>query len=277
LVRCALALNSKKGRDKNDAFLIEGFILIDEALRAGLEIEQIFVRGGAEPSAAGSETAAWLASAEGCCEDICSKVAEPLKTARPIALAENIFDEIAGTVTPQGVMAVVKKPRAAGLEEVLFHASSILVMDRIQDPGNAGTLIRTAFASGIAAVVCVNGTVDIFSPKVVRSAAGAIFRMPIVPQVGAAEIIAALSDAGFSLKAMDMRGGKAYSDADLTGRVAIAVGNESGGLSAEFAAAADEIVNIPMRDGAESLNAAIAAGIVMYERNRQEKQVQGEA
>ncbi|MDR0519362.1 MAG: RNA methyltransferase, partial [Clostridiales Family XIII bacterium] len=236
-VRRALALHNKKGRDKNGAFLIEGSILISEAAKAGLEIEQVFVRGG-------------MAGMDIPCG------------ASAIALPENIFDEIADTVTPKGVMAVAKKPDAAASDDIIGSASSVLVLDRLQDPGNVGTLVRTAFAAGMGAVACVRGTADVYSLKVVRAAAGALFRIPIVEFADAAHAATALSRAGFSLKALDMSGGKSYSVADLSGRVAIAVGNEGGGLSEGFLAAADEVVSIPMADGAESLNAAVAAGIV---------------
>jgi TrmH family RNA methyltransferase len=251
-VRRALALHHKKGRDKNNAFLTEGFILIKEAISAGLEIEQIFFRGALAPDEAG--------------EDIRRDMPG---SADMLALTEEIFDEIADTVTPQRVMAVVKKPSAEDAKKTLASNSSVLVLDRIQDPGNVGTLIRTAFASGIGTVLCVKGTADAYALKVVRSAAGALFQIPVAQTGSAAETVAELARTGYSLKALHMIGEKAYSDADLSGRVAIVVGSEGGGLSEDFIAAADEIISIPMRAGAESLNAAIAAGIVMYERNRQ--------
>jgi TrmH family RNA methyltransferase len=264
-VRRALALHNKKGRDKNDAFLTEGFILIKEAISAGREIEQIFLRGEAAISA-GSETKQGFLRSDEIAEEIRAGIPD---SAEILTLPEKIFDEIADTVTPQGVMAIVKKPNAADAKKALTNSSSILVLDRLQDPGNVGTLIRTAFASGIGAVACVKGTADVYALKVVRAAAGALFRIPVAQTGSAAETIAELKKAEYSLKTLQMDGGKAYSKADLSGRVAIIVGNEGSGVSDAFVAEADEIISIPMQEGAESLNAAIAAGIVLYERNRQ--------
>jgi TrmH family RNA methyltransferase len=251
----------KKGRDEDGAFIIEGFILIGDAARAGIEIERVFWRGpdpGGREGAEGAREAELRALLAGGGES-------PGSGFEALSLAEELFDGIADTVSPKGVIAVAKKPRYPAER----RGDALLVLDRIRDPGNVGALIRTADALGAGGALCVKGTADPFSPKVVRAAAGALFRLPVYESGGPEETLSALRAEGYRIVALDARGPALCWETDLTGRVALVVGNEGEGVSPCFTGSADAVVRVPMTEGAESLNAAAAAGMAMYERCRQ--------
>jgi TrmH family RNA methyltransferase len=249
-VKRARRLLSKKARDTDDAFLIEGFILIEEAVRAGLELRDVFLREGSvnEDTASGLPPGLTLPAG-----------------ARAAVLEASAFDSLSDTVTPKEAVAVAAKPAGPGIHE----AEALLVLDRLQDPGNVGTLIRTAEAAGWDGIYAVKGTADPYMPKIVRAAAGALFRLPPAEGPEPEEACRALADAGYRIVALDMEGDAPYYEADLTGRVALVVGNEGGGVAEAFKEACDATAYIPMKDGAESLNAAVAASVAMYERRRQ--------
>jgi TrmH family RNA methyltransferase len=251
VVKLAKRLRDKRGRDKEGAFLIEGANLLTEAQKSGARITHIFLR---EKEDSGTALGG----------------APEIDT---VMLGGALFDEIADTVTPQGVMAIVRKPeRELRLGEVDFRndGKSLVVLDRLQDPGNVGGIIRSAAAAGFDGVVSVADTADVFSRKVVRATAGAIFRIPIRFAPDGEAVLEYLRTHSIRTAACTMTGDRSYSEAALAGDVAIIVGNEGGGLSEEFLAGADERVYIPMREGVESLNASVAAAIVMFEKKRQE-------
>jgi TrmH family RNA methyltransferase len=250
-VRRARGLLQKKGRDAEDAFLVEGLILIEDAARAGARIERVFLRGPGP---------------YGIIETALRKL--PVSGGRDfelLSLAEDLFDGLSDTVTPKDAIAVVKKPRRPAEE----RGDALLVLDRLQDPGNVGALIRTAGALDMDGVLIVKGTADPFSPKVCRAAAGALLRVPVYEAGGPEDVQAELAANGYRVVVLDARGAVPCWEADLAGRVALVVGNEGGGVASGLAGAADVTVRIPMAEGAESLNAAAAAGMVMYERRRQ--------
>ena len=143
-----------------------------------------------------------------------------------------------------------------------------VVLDRLQDPGNIGTILRTADAAGFDLAVFMKGTADPFSPKVVRSATGSLFRLPMVFVKDAEELAELVHSAGKRLIATAMDAEKAYYDCDLEKDAAIIIGNEGNGISPELMMRADEKIMIPMAGNTESLNVAVAAGILMYERIR---------
>ena len=174
-----------------------------------------------------------------------------------------MLERVATTQTPQPLLAVVRyRPAAA---EVLRGAGFVLVAAGLSDPGNLGTVLRTAEAAGADAVVLTPDTVDVTNPKVVRASAGALFQVPVVDPLELAEL------RGFGLRAIgtSSRRGDAYTDVDLTGRVAIVVGNEAHGLSDD--AAIDEWITVPHAGRAESLNVAMAAAVVCFEAARQRR------
>jgi len=199
---------------------------------------------------------------------------------RLLRVADALYGELASTATPQPVMAVVGKPvaardfsAAAGAVAARkgkdANALAILVLDRIQDPGNVGTAIRTALAAGFDLVAAVKGTADLWSDKVIRGAAGSLFRMTVVEGLRTEDCIGGIRGVGAALCVCAADGEDCFSS-DLSGGCALVVGNESGGASQAFMDNADRIVGIPMEKGAESLNAAVAAAIIMYEKRRQD-------
>jgi TrmH family RNA methyltransferase len=138
----------------------------------------------------------------------------------------------------------------------------------LQDPGNVGTIIRTAEAAGFAGVIAVKGTADIWSQKVCRATAGAIIRLPLFTADSADDALRLLARLGIRPVACDMSGESMYADGALGGSIALIIGNEGGGVSREFADASPRMVGIPMSGESESLNAAVAAAVLMYEKKR---------
>jgi TrmH family RNA methyltransferase len=145
----------------------------------------------------------------------------------------------------------------------------IVVCVDVRDPGNAGTILRSAEAAGATGVVCCDGSVDVFNPKTVRSSAGALFRVPVVAGGDAAEVLAELGRWGLTRLAAVARGGVTYTDADLTGAVALVLGNEAHGLPGAIEESLDGRLTIPMAGRAESLNAGMAGAVLCFEAARQ--------
>ncbi|MDR1778592.1 MAG: RNA methyltransferase [Clostridiales Family XIII bacterium] len=237
-----MKLKTRKGREQAGAFLAEGGKLIGEALDAGLTVREVFARSEEALAAAGV--------ADG---------------PRGYILPEQLFSRLAETVHSQGVVAVVDMPQQAALP-----TGSVVVLDRLQDPGNVGTILRSAYAAGLAGAVIVKGTADPYSDKVVRAAAGALFRLPLTFAEDGQAALELLTAAGIRPVAAVMDGGVVYTQADLTGNVALLVGNEGGGISEALLTGAAEKVTIPMQAGSESLNAAVAASVLMFEKRRQD-------
>lgn len=182
---------------------------------------------------------------------------------------DRLFEQVAQTETPQGIAALVELP-PHDLDAVLARPDALIVVAcGLQDPGNLGTMMRSAQALGGSALVTLPATVSPYNPKAVRSSAGAIFRLPVLRAVDAAALVSRARAAGVRLVAADRRAPVAVTQADLRGRVALLIGQEAAGLPEEITAAADLAVSIPLRPSAESLNAATAAAILLYEAARQ--------
>lgn len=238
-------LTQKKYRDREGVFIAEGPNVVGEALSSeGIEVLRVFAReGSGYERFAGDVT----------------------------VLAADLFDRVSDTMTSQGILAVIRKPGHDVIKA--SSACGIIVLDRLQDPGNIGTIIRTAEGAGISEIVVIKGTCDPYSPKVVRACAGSILRMPIAFCDSAEEFIDIAKDAGYRLAVTDVENGVPYYDAGLSGQetpVALVIGNEGNGVSDTFRGAADILVNIPMHGKLESLNASVAAALLMYEMNRPE-------
>jgi RNA methyltransferase, TrmH family len=178
-------------------------------------------------------------------------------------VSDKTFRELASTETPQGVIALVR-PAASTLEQMTQDAALLVVLDGVQDPGNAGAIVRAAEAFGASGVVFLKGTVNPYNPKCLRGSAGSAFRVPMVAGVEAEEILGLTGLAWFA--AMP-RAQKLVSDADLSARCGIIIGSEGRGVSPILAGQATGL-RIPTV-GVESLNAAVAAGILLYEARRQ--------
>ena len=151
------------------------------------------------------------------------------------------------------------------------RSSNLLVMDRMQDPGNVGTIIRTADGAGFGGIIIVKGTCDVYSPKVVRASAGSIFRMPFIFVENNEELFRILKDMGKTLAVTCFEGAENYQDCDLSENTAIAIGNEGSGVSPQLIEMADKRIKIPMYGNIDSLNASVAAAVVMYEAERQRR------
>lgn len=221
--------------------------MVEEALAAGVPIEQLLFTPGAS-----SPRLAALIEAAG---------------SRQIPLVEvapHVLEAVSGVETPQGVVAVVRR-QAVLLDEALARPDLLLlIVDRVQDPGNLGTMIRTADAAGASAVAVTPGTVDPTNPKAARATMGSLFHLPVA-EMEPDPLLAALSAHGVRLLAADAAGPVTARDANYTRPLAIAVGSEGEGLSPTWVEAADQVVRIPLLGRAESLNAAVAAAILLYE------------
>ena len=234
------SLTVKKYRDRTGCYLVEGENLVGEAVREGLA-RQVVLR-----------------------EDYKGPV--PKGDAEFLFMKGKLFEKLALTKTSQGILAVVEKPKRDA--EGFFKAvgdGNILVMEALQDPGNIGTMLRTAAAAGYKGAMPIKGTGDVYSPKTVRAAGGATFRLPILEAESVDEAVRLLKAAGKTIVGTGPRESVSYTEADLKKNIALVIGNEGNGMSEEFLAATDFNVVIPMKTGMESLNAAVAAGILMYE------------
>ena len=252
IIREAASLSEKKYREKLGAFLVEGVKLVREAVLQGSDVLSVLVRTGA------GEAALSLARDA---ENSGLVVYE---------LSSEAFVRVVKTETPQDIAAVLALP---GLDEGAFFektgAGNILVLDRLQDPGNVGTLIRTAEAMGFKGILGIKGTADPFQPKVVRAAAGSILRMPVLICERGEAACCVLERNGRRIFAAAAGEGSAdCSETDIADGAAIVIGNEGSGISEEIKTRA-QLIRIPMQGNTESLNAAIAGSLIMYESMRQ--------
>lgn len=186
-------------------------------------------------------------------------------------LSDAVFTSVSDTKTPQGVLCLVKM-KENRLEELLEHRDGIwLVLENVQDPGNLGTMFRTGEGAGIAGVIMDKCTVDIYNPKTIRSTMGSIFRVPFYITEDLHETIRQMQEKEIRVYAAHLEGSVCYDEPDYTSGTAFLIGNEGNGLTAETTELADAYIRIPMGGQLESLNAAMAAGILMYEANRQRR------
>lgn len=186
-------------------------------------------------------------------------------------VADSLFKEISETMTPQGVLGLVRLPEYS-LEELLAEKTvRLLLLEDIRDPGNLGTMLRTAEGAGFTGVVLSQESVDIFNPKVVRSTMGSIFRLPFVYAEDFYGTLQRLKQEEILLYGSHLKGAVGYDEEAYGERLGILVGNEAKGLTAQAASLSDRLVKIPMEGQVESLNAAVAATIIMYEIYRQRR------
>jgi len=186
-----------------------------------------------------------------------------------VVLPDKLFSGVVPSETPQGVAALVRY-RQSSLEDVFqqLEGGPLVAVAGLQDPGNLGTIVRSAEAFGAAGVLLGEGTVSLFNPKVVRGSAGSIFRLPIV-RVRLAEVLPQLREQGVRLIATSSHKGAPLPQANLAGPLAVVIGGEGRGLPRDLLAEVDEIIAIPHTPQVESLNAGVAASIVLYEIRRQ--------
>jgi TrmH family RNA methyltransferase len=240
---------------------IEGLRILEEAIRSGLRSSAVFFRESAQDRA----------------ERLLPQIGAHVET---LLLPDRLFDSLIPSESPQGVAALVRF-KEFSLDDVVerLHLGPVVVLAGLQDPGNLGTILRSSEAFGSAGVVLGEGTVSPFNSKVVRASAGSVFRLPIVHGHGRGksspnkleEISEKLRTQGVLLIATSSHKGAALDQADLKGAVAIFFGNEGAGLPREVMERMDEFVSIPHTAQVESLNAGVAASIVLYEAARQRR------
>lgn len=184
-------------------------------------------------------------------------------------VSDSVFSHVSDTSTPQGILAVVRQPVYEFSDLLRAEGTRVLVLEDIQDPGNLGTMFRTGEGAGLSGIIMSRETVDLFAPKTVRATMGSIYRMPFYVSENLHDTIGMLRAAGVHTYAAHLRGEKYYDELDFTGATAFLIGNEGNGLRKETADLADTYLKIPMEGQLESLNAAMAAGILMYEAHRQ--------
>ncbi len=236
-------LEKNKARKEQDAFVIEGIKLFSEAPTE--DISEVYI----SESYAGPR--------------------EKLDKLPFDVVKDEVFGKMTDTLTPQGILCVVKK-RHYDLDFLLQEQSGVyLVLETLQDPGNLGTIMRTAEGAGVKAVIMSFDTVDIYNPKTVRSTMGSIFRVPFVYTADLKASIDRLKKSGVTCYAAHLRGERSCYSCDYTKPTAFFIGNEGNGLSDEIADLADTYIKIPMEGALESLNAGISAGLLMYEAKRQ--------
>lgn len=245
LVKRAASLKMKKYRQKEGLFLLEGKRAVEEALASHWTLRALFFTRLPE---------GWERRAE---ESTLSWYEVPLP----------VLQKITATEDPQSVAALVEI-RQENLDSFAPERGFVLVLDQIRDPGNLGTLIRTADALGAAGVVLLEDTADLYNPKVVRSTMGSLFHLPVCTGVKAGKLEAWCRKNGYALWATALEGAEDVTKLQWPAKTALVLGSEAEGVSPEILAAADQKVKIPMAGQAESLNVAVAGGIVMFEAAR---------
>ncbi|MFV0528184.1 MAG: TrmH family RNA methyltransferase [Lachnospiraceae bacterium] len=243
-------MKSSKARKEQGIFVAEGRKMFEEAPKE--RIEKVFV----------TEAAA----------EVCR---EGLESVDSEIVSEQVFHQMSDTITPQGILTLVRQS-AYTAEELLFPSAEgaqstpfVLLLENLQDPGNLGTILRTAEAAGVTGVLLTRECVDVYNPKTIRATMGSVYRLPFAVVTEMEHVLQCCKQQNIRTYAAHLEGTQAYTQADYTLPTAFMIGNEGSGLSDALAAQADQWIRIPMQGQVESLNAAMAAGILMYETSRQ--------
>ncbi|HVM33041.1 MAG TPA: RNA methyltransferase [bacterium] len=245
MVKHAYSLKKAKSLKESVDFLCEGFHLVEEALASGLNLRYVFATPEVEKTDAGKKLQAE-----------CRR-----QKTRWVLVQAKIIDYVSETATPQGILAVVEKPAARWPAP---ETQIVLCVDQVQDAGNVGTLLRSAEAFGAGGVLLTEGSCDVFNPKVVRSAMGALFRLPVQEKLDWQSAMEWLKANGFQSLALTSHGAPSLVGMALPQKTALWVGSEGAGLSEELMAACDAKVSIPMTGKVESLNAGVAGSLALF-------------
>ena len=249
LIKHIRKLKDKKYRDESNEYVVEGVKLVEEAVKENAKIKQIIV-----------------------CEDTTRTYEIPTHIMLEIAkyecisVSDKIFNIITQVTNPQGIMAIIEKN--AQNAKIDYTQDIIVVLDDVQDPGNLGTILRTVDSIGLNQIIVSKGTADAFNSKVVRSTMGAIFRVKIIEVENLPQSIKEMRKHHFKLMVTSLQTENSIYDIKFNKKI-IVIGNEANGVSKEIQEMADEKAKIPMLGKTESLNASVAAGVVMYEYVRQ--------
>ncbi|MDO5520399.1 MAG: RNA methyltransferase [bacterium] len=239
-----------KARKEKGAFLVEGIKMVEEAFEYG--ILEAYISESAEED---------LKRTHG---GFISKLEYEL-------VADKVFAEMSDTITPQGILAVVKMPSYQVADIINAENSHVMVLEDLRDPGNLGTILRSGEGAGVTGVILSKESVDIFNPKVIRSTMGSIFRVPFCYVEDLNAVVGQMKENGITLYAAHLKGTDNYEAFDYKKSCGFLIGNEANGLSDEISRQADCLVKIPMAGKVESLNAAMAASILMFEVARQRR------
>lgn len=242
-------LKDKKYRDQEKCYVIEGIKLIKEAIQENAKIKLIVI-------------------CDDCAQDILiqSELKYEIAKYECAYVTEKIFTTITSVVNPQGILAVIEKEQ--NINDIDYTDDLFLVLDDIQDPGNMGTILRTADSVNLKQIIVSKGSADIYNPKVVRSTMGAIFRLKIIESDDLVKTLKEMKKHKIKIATTSLQTNNSIYDISYK-KTAIVIGNEANGVSAEVLNLADEKIKIPMLGKTESLNASVATAIVLYEAVRQ--------
>jgi RNA methyltransferase, TrmH family len=253
----ALVKRARAVRDgrASELIFVEGVRLCEEALGASLAVQDVICTERIASDERGTRLL-----------DAFNEAGKSITT-----VSEFVFASISDTKTPQGIVALVQRPETnkGALLEKDGEVPLLVILHRINNPSNAGAILRTAEAAGARGAILTQGTTDIFSPKALRGAMGSSFRLPLWTNTSLKEALAWCQEHGVKTICADMRAERAHTEIDWTRATALIVGAESTGLTPQELSLADEALRIPMRSPVESLNVAVAAAIVLYEAARQ--------
>lgn len=246
-------LAKKKERDRQGLFVVEGSKMFGEAPVE--RIDRVYL-------------------AQGAAEQMYEQYGEKLSGISCETVSDEVFVKMSDTKTPQGILCLVRQQNY-NIEEILRGKDEkqmlFIVLEDIQDPGNLGTVFRTAEAAGADGVIMSSKTADIYNPKTIRSTMGSVYRVPFIYVESISSIIMKLREEGVSVYAAHLGGTAAYDDYSYQKGTAFLIGNEANGLREETAACADALIHIPMEGKVESLNAAVASSILLFEAFRQRR------
>ncbi|MCP3854685.1 MAG: RNA methyltransferase [Actinomycetia bacterium] len=248
----------RKARQEAGCFVVDGPVLVAEALTSPLTVREIY-------------------AGESCDEPV---LADAVGAGVPVTrVVDGVLTRVLDPVSAQEAAALVELPAPLTVAELARSSGSeapfVLVLAEIQDPGNAGTLMRTAEAAGVDLVVATEGTADAFAPKTVRSSAGAVLRVPVIDGVSLHQSLAELGALGLRRLATRAHGARAHTSIDLRGPVALVLGNEARGLPPEADDWVDDGITIPLAGSTESLNVGAAGAVLCFEARRQRDQSSG--
>lgn len=247
-IKLVRSLENKKTRDLQGLYVIESVKLIEEAIKENIAFEFVFMSESLSNKTESSKLIKALVE---------SKIEYHL-------IENNLFKEVSNTVNSQGILGIAKKPKQ-NIEDIIENNNFMVFCDKLQDPGNLGTIIRTADAFGPCAVVLSPGCVDAYNDKTVRACAGAIFRVPIIEIDNSLDFMNSLKEKEFSIISTVVDSVKSFEDINNLKKICLIIGNEGNGVSKEIKEASDECITIKMTGQTESLNASIAAAISIYE------------